>query len=264
MKKVMFGVNAVNAGQRNVEVSPAVIAVSTNGGFRMTAPVSRALGMAHGDYMMFLNTIDGVENAIRNNDPAVIDYCNENGIAFPSPEANIAIHKAFDQWFVAKGIPMKDTKGNFQMTAERLTIKDKTNFARQNFDAMYNAALEGADEETVAALTREGITRDEQIDILANFVTPKEVKKYQGCKMANNSKLTGIGVALTGTDSNVWNQLKEDLEDKESVNRSFEIDLTEPYEMEISDGYEIVKVVAYELGNSVDEAPIARGAKAED
>lgn len=261
MKKVMFGVNAVNAGQRNVEVAPAIIATSTNGGFRMTAPVSRALSCAHGDYMMFLNTIDGVEAAIRNNDPNLVAYCEEHELEFGTPEAAIAIHKAFDQWFVAKGIVLKDGKGNYQTTSERLTKKDKVTYATQNFDAMYNAALEGADEETVASLTRDGITKEEQIDILSNFVMPKEIKKYQGCKLANNSKLTGIGAALTGTDSNVWNQLKEDLDDKESVNRIFEIDLSEPYEMEVSNGYENVTVVAYALGASKDEAPIVRGSK---
>lgn len=259
MKKVLFGVNAVNAGQRNVEVSPAIIATSTNGGFRMTAPVSRALACAHGDYMMFLNTTDAVESAIKANDERLVAFCEKEGLEFGTPEANIAIHRAFDQWFVAKGIALKDGKGNNQMVSERLSKKDKITFATQNFDAMLKSALENADEETVAALTRPGIEKDEQIAILAEFVNAKEVQKYQGCKLANNAKVTGIGAPLTGTDSNVWNQLKEDLTDREAVNRVFEIDLDEPYQMEISNGYEMVPVVAYELGAYKDEAPIARG-----
>ena len=46
-----FGFSAVNAGQRNVAVEPQLIAVSTEGNFRMTPPVSRALGLSSGDYI---------------------------------------------------------------------------------------------------------------------------------------------------------------------------------------------------------------------
>lgn len=35
-----FGFSAVNAGQRNVAVEPQLIAVSTEGNFRMTPPKS--------------------------------------------------------------------------------------------------------------------------------------------------------------------------------------------------------------------------------
>lgn len=38
-----FGFSAVNAGQRNVAVEPQLIAVSTEGNFRMTPPVSLLL-----------------------------------------------------------------------------------------------------------------------------------------------------------------------------------------------------------------------------
>ena len=42
-KKSAFGFSAVNAGQRNVAVEPQVIATSTMGQFRLTAPVTRLL-----------------------------------------------------------------------------------------------------------------------------------------------------------------------------------------------------------------------------
>ena len=56
-----FGFSAVNAGQRNVAVEPQLIAVSTEGNFRMTPPVSRALGLSSGDYVTFLHNIDEIK-----------------------------------------------------------------------------------------------------------------------------------------------------------------------------------------------------------
>ena len=52
--KMAFGFASVNAGQRNVVVTPQVIAVSTEGGFRITAPVSRVHGIAAGENVMYL------------------------------------------------------------------------------------------------------------------------------------------------------------------------------------------------------------------
>lgn len=258
MKKINFSVSAVNAGQRNVVVNPEVIASSTNGGFRVTPPVSKALGLAHGDYLMFLNNINEIDQAINAQMPELVEFCNENGVELGSVEAAKLIHGEFDQWYVAKGIALKNGKGNYLMSNERLTKKDKITYATQNFDTMLDAAMEQADDEVKAALTREGITKEEQIDILSEFVTPREVVKYQGCKLANPAQLTGIGTSLTGTDSNVWNQLKSDLDDKEAVNRAFAIDIDAPEQFEISNGFENVTVVAFLLGEYKDEAPVQR------
>lgn len=264
MKKINFSVSAVNAGQRNVVVNPEVIASSTNGGFRVTPPVSKALGLAHGDYLMFLNNINEIDQAINAQMPELVEFCNENGVELGTSEAYNLIHREFDEWYVAKGIALKNGKGNYLMSNERLTKKDKTTYATQNFDTMMAAAMEQADDEVKDALNREGITKEEQIDILSEFVTPREVVKYQGCKLANPAQLTGIGTSLTGTDSNVWNQLKNDLEDKEAVNRSFAIDITSPEEFEINNGFENVKVTAFLLGAYTDEAPIQRNKKNAD
>lgn len=264
MKKINFSVSAVNAGQRNVVVNPEVIALSTNGGFRVTPPVSKALSLAHGDYLMFLNNINDIDQAINAKNPDLVEFCNENGLEFGSKEATDFIHREFDAWYVAKGIALKNGKGNYQMTSERLTKKDKVTYANQNFDTMFDAAMEQADDEVKDALTRDGITKEEQIDILSEFVTPREVVKYQGCKLANPAQLTGVGVSLTGTDSNVWNQLKADLDDKETVNRAFAINIDEVEKFEISNGFETVEIVAYALGEYKDEAPIQRTKKAAD
>ena len=95
-KAMGFGFSAVNAGQRNVSVEPQVIAVSTEGNFRITPPVSRVLGIGHGDYVMFLNNVDNIDAAIAAKDAQVVAFCKEQGLEVGSPEAAIAIHKAFD------------------------------------------------------------------------------------------------------------------------------------------------------------------------
>ena len=237
-KAMGFGFSAVNAGQRNVSVEPQVIAVSTEGNFRITPPVSRVLGIGHGDYVMFLNNVDNIDAAIAAKDAQVVAFCEEQGLEVGSPEAAIAIHKAFDMWAIAKGIVEYDTKGNQKTSTERLTKNDKIKFVSQNFDTMLEQAMEQADDDTKAALSRDGITKEEQTDILAAFVTPRELPKYKGSKAANPAGLTGAGTSLTFTDSNVWKQLKADMGDTATkLNRVFDVDVEEVQDIVLSDGY---------------------------
>ena len=51
-KGLSFGMGIVNAGQRAVSEEPELVVVSTPGSFRMTAQVSKALGIAHGEYVI--------------------------------------------------------------------------------------------------------------------------------------------------------------------------------------------------------------------
>lgn len=264
-KAMGFGFSAVNAGQRNVIVEPQVIAVSTEGGFRVTPPVSKVLGIGHGDYIMFLNNIDNIDAAIAAKAEPVVAFCNENGLELGSPEAMIAIHKEFDMWAIAKGVIEYDTKGNQKTITERLSKNDKIKFASQNFEAMLSSALENADEETKEALTRDGVTKEEQIDILAAFVTPRELPKYKGSKAANPAGLTGAGTSLTFTDSNVWKQLKADMGDEATkLNRVFDVDVEDLQDVELTNGYKTVSVKALVLGSSVDKEPVRVGKAAEE
>lgn len=259
-----FGFSAVNAGQRNVTVEPQVIAVSTEGNFRITPAVSKVLGLQHGEYIMFLSNVDNIDAAIQNNAPEVVEFCEANGLELGSPEAMIAIHKEFDMWAVAKGIAEFDPKGNAKTGTERLTKNDKLKFVSQNFEAMLEGALEEADEETKDALSRDGITKDEQIDILTAFVTPKEVAKFKGSKVASPSQTSGIGTALTFTDSNVWKQLKADMgEEASAMNRVFDVDVEDIQDITLSDGYKEVTVKALVLGESTDKEPARIGSKDE-
>ena len=260
VKGMSFGFSAVNAGQRNTVVEPQIIAVSTEGSFRMTPPVSRVLNIGHGDYAAFANNIDKIDMAIANNDADLVAFCEEHGLAWGSAEAAVAIHNEFDMWVVYKGVAEKDAKGLPKITTERLTKQDKIRFASANFDVMLESALANADNEVKEALTREGVTREEQIDILASFVKPRELQKFSGSKVANPAKLVGKGTVVTFTDTNVWNQIKHDLGDAATtVNRAFDIDVDKLIDVDIDNGYEIVPVKAVLLGSYTDEKPARVG-----
>lgn len=265
VKAMGFGFGVVNAGQRNIVVEPQFIAVSTEGNFRITPPVSKALGVGHGDYIMFLNNVDNIDAAIASKDAVVVDFCEANGLELGTPEAAIAIHKEFDMWAIAKGIVEYDTKGNIKTTTERLTKNDKTKYVSQHFDEMLAAAYEHADKETKDALTRDGVTKEEQIDILTAFVVARELPKYKGSKVANPAGLTGAGTSLTFTDSNVWKQLKADMgDDAEKMNRVFDVDIENLQDVTLSNGYNEVTVKAVVLGDSVDKEPARIGKKADE
>ena len=264
-KSIGFGFSAVNAGQRAVTVDPQLIAVSTEGNFRITAPVSKLLGIGHGEYIMFLSNVDNIDQAIVNKAPEVIAFCEEQGLELGSPEALIALHKEFDQWAIAKGVIEFDPKGNARTSQERLSKKDKLTFVSQNFDQMLEQALEEADDEVKDALSREDITKEEQMDILATFVQPRELPKHKGSKVANPAGVTGPGTPLTFTDSNVWKQLKADLgEEATSVNRVFDIDIDNIQDVPMSDGYKEVVVKALVLGDYTDKEPARIGSKDEE
>ena len=264
VKSLNFGFSAVNAGQRNVSVEPQVIAVSTEGNFRMTAPVSRALGIANGEYVMFLSNVDNIDAAIAQKDPQIVKFCKANELELGSAEAAIAIHKEFDAFAIAKGVKEFDTKGNVKSITERLTKNDKLKFVAQNFDEMLEAALTQADDATKDALSRDGVTKEEQMEILTAFVTPRELPKFKGSKVANPAGLTGIGTSLNFTDSNVWKQLKVDLgDDAEKFNRIYDVDVEDLQDVVINDGYKDVTVKAIILGDYTDKEPARIGKSAE-
>lgn len=264
VSKMAFGFSTVNAGQRNVSVEPQFIATSTDGGFRVTPPVSKALGVSHGEYIMFLTNVDNIDAAIANRDETLVKFCEDAGLEFGSVEAAIAIHKEFDSFAIAKGIKEYDTKGNVKETQERLSKNDKIRFASQNFEDMVEAIKAERNSENpakevveaVEALEREGVTKEEQIDILAQFVVPRKLPKFKGSKCANPAGVTGTGVVLSFTDTNVWKQLKVDLGEKaNTVNRIFDVDIEDMQDVVVSDGFNDVTVKALILGEYTDKEP---------
>lgn len=258
MKKMnlSFGFSSVQSGVRNANVEPQLIAVSTEGGFRITPAVSKALGLQAGDNVMFLNNVDEVQKAIDNNVQELVDAVAEAGLEWGTSEAAAYVHTNLDQWAIAKGIQEFTDKGVAKTCKERLSQKDKVAIADQNYAEMMEGLNASDNAEAIEAINREGITREEQLGILANFVEAKELKKYRGSKTANTAGLTGTGVALNFTDSNIWKQIKSDLgNDATKKNRVFNIDLDKMQTATVHNGYEAVTISILPLEEYVDEEP---------
>lgn len=251
--KLSFGLGAVNVAKRNAISEPELVVNPTVGGFRITPAVSRALGLTNGGYIMFVSNIDAIEQAIANKDENLVAFCAEENIDMSTPEGVKAIHEAFDEWGIAKGIQMFDKNGNAVKTKERMSKTDKVEYVTNNFDDVLKAAIENGEPEFAASLQVEGITKEEQIEILANAVNPEQVNKYYGSKCSNSSNLSGTGVSLTFSDSAVWGALKEDLgEEANKMSRTFEVDIKELREVPYFNGHKEVIVKAAMLGEFKD------------
>lgn len=262
--KLSFGLGAVNVAKRNAVSEPELVINPTVGGFRITPAVSRALGLTNGGYIMFVSNIDAIEQAIANKDENLVAFCAEENIDMNTPEGVKAIHEAFDEWGIAKGIQMFDKNGNAVKTKERMSKTDKVEYVTNNFDDVLKAAIENGEPEFAASLQVEGITKEEQIEILANAVNPEQVNKYYGCKCSNSSNLSGTGVSLTFSDSAVWGALKEDLgEEAKKMSRTFEVDIKELREVPYFNGHKEVIVKAAMLGEFKDTES-TRKSKGED
>lgn len=251
--KLSFGLGAVNVAKRNAVSEPELVVNPTVGGFRITPAVSRALGLTNGGYIMFVSNIDAIEQAIANKDENLVAFCAEENIDMNTPEGVKTIHEAFDEWGIAKGIQMFDKNGNAVKTKERMSKTDKVEYVTNNFDDVLKAAIENGEPEFAASLQVEGITKEEQIEILANAVNPEQVNKYYGSKCSNSSNLSGTGVSLTFSDSAVWGALKEDLgEEAKKMSRTFEVDIKELREVPYFNGHKEVIVKAAMLGEFKD------------
>lgn len=259
-----FGFAVVNTGQRKVNDEPQVVAVSTPGTFRLTPAVSKSLQIANGDYVTFLNNIDQIDAAIEAQAPELVQFCEENGLAYGSDEANAAIHNEFDAWCIAKGIQEFDSVGNPKTIKERLSKNDRLAIAKNNFESMLEEARASENEELVAAVNREGATEEELIAILADCVEGHILPKYSGSKAANPSGLNGTGISLNFSDSNVWGQLKADLSADEAkrVNRVFSADLDAAQTIELFNGYKNVTTKILPLEFAKDET-VTRNTKKE-
>ena len=251
--KLSFGLGAVNVAKRNAVSEPELVVNPTVGSFRITPAVSRALNLTNGGYIMFVSNIDAIEQAIANKDENLVAFCAEENIDMNTPEGVKAIHEAFDEWGIAKGIQMFDKNGNAVKTKERMSKTDKVEYVTNNFDDVLKAAIENGEPEFAASLQVEGITKEEQIEILANAVNPEQVNKYYGSKCSNSSNLSGTGVSLTFSDSAVWGALKEDLgEEAKKMSRTFEVDIKELREVPYFNGHKEVIVKAAMLGEFKD------------
>ena len=259
--KFNFGVQAVQAGQKSstVNAEPMLIANSTPGKFVITAPVSKALNIAVGENVMFLNNIAGVEAAVQARNEDVVAFAAEQGIDINTREGEDALVATLTQWFIAKGVPQYDSKGNPVMATERYTKEDKAKYLAEhalelvaaNRDALVKEFGELSDEELAEHLT-------------VDMVESPKFHAASGSKTATTASTTGVGCQLIFTDSSIWTSLKKDLgDDAPRVNRIYKVLVDEAQTAEFNNGKENVSITILPIEFKEDVAPVVRTKKAE-
>lgn len=256
-----FGLSTVRQTRTNVSV-PQVVATTTRGGFRLTPMVSNLLDLKAGDNVMFINNVNEINAAITSKQDVVVDFCKSAGLDIDSPEAKVAIHNEFDLWGIAKGVPEYTPNGEPKTALLRLSKKEKLRKVASDFENLLEQALASGNEALVEALTKADITKEEQMEIISEFMQGDEVQKFTGSRVANPSGMNGTGVTLTFSDSNVWQQLKADLGfDMDKTVRTFEIDTENIQTVAVHDGHKEVDVKVLLLGKHVD---VVRDSKEDD
>lgn len=260
--KISFGVQAVQAGQKSstVNAAPQLIANSTSGKFVITSPVSKALNVAVGENVMFLNNIQGVEAAIQARVEDVVNYAAEKGIDINTREGEEQLLAAFTQWFIAKGIKQYDSKGNPIMASERYTKDDKAKYLDEH-------KMEIVDENRDALVAQFGEMSDEELaeKLTIDMVEAPKFHACSGSKTATTASATGVGCQLNFTDTAIWGALKADLGDLATKkNRIFNVLLDEVQKVDFNNGKENVTIDIYPIEFVEDTDPIVRATKAEN
>lgn len=245
---IKFNINAVQAGQKSATLNavPQLLAKSTAGQFAITAPVSKALGIAVGENVMFLNDFDAVEKAIMSENPEVVAYAAENGYDLTKREDVDKLITELGSWYIAKGVKQYNRKGEPVMAAIRMSKEEK----RAYFDKMT--------EEEKQAIVDAGVDVEDD-EALANAIA-LTYHASSGSKTSTTSTATGVGLQLSFTDTAIWGALKADLGDnKENKVRVFNVALDDAQKTTFNDGFKDVEIEAYPIEFVEDKDPIVRG-----
>jgi len=262
---ISFGINAVASGVKSsvVNAEPMLVISSTKGSFSITGSVSKALNVQPGEYIMFANDATDVEKAVLDKVDAVVNFAAENGFDLDTPEGVEACVKAATTWYIAKGVALFKKDGSPVMCSIRLSKEEKQKFYDDNVDEFIN-------ENRKMLIDSYNLSDDATDDEIKEHFTVEEMQNpqtqaFSGCKLATTGNLTGVGLKLNFSDTNNWEQLKSDLEDKSAVKRSYKVDVKGGIKSTFNNGKDDVDVVYYPLGEFVDEKPsrVAANKKAE-
>lgn len=259
--KFNFGIQAVQAGQKTstANAEPQLIANSTAGKFVITAPVSKALNIAVGENIMFLNNIAGVEAAVQSRNEDVVAYAEELGLDLSTRDGEDALVAALTQWFIAKGVLQYTSKGEPVMATERYTKEDKAKYLEEHRMEIV-AANRDALVEQFGAMSDEELAEHLTVDMVES---PK-FHAASGSKTATTASATGVGCQLVFTDSSIWNTLKKDLgDDATKKNRIYDVLLDEGQTANFNNGREEVSIYVLPIRFKEDVDPIVRVKKAE-
>lgn len=244
--KISFGFKAVVAGQKASisSADPQLVVASTPGKFSITPNVSSLMGLQPGEYIQFADNIGEIEAAIRNRQPELVEWANENGLDLNTAEGVAATIKEFRLLGIFKGVALKNAKNETLMVNARTSKEEKAAYAAENRDELVNMLIANG-------VKPEDITDE----VILASVGSKQEPGFSGSKLASTTDMTGTGLALTFTDSNVWNVLKSDV-DKETrtkMKRVFDVDVKNTIKMPFNNGFENVEVEVFPLINPKDE-----------
>lgn len=264
---VSFGLDSLNVVASGVKTSTVsnesqLVALSTKGGFAITPAVSKALNLASGDNIMFVNNSSWAENEVAQRTDMVVSIAQENGLDLDNPIDAQSIVTALTKWFIGKAYAKKTKTGKDVMSPVRLSAEEKAELLKtqlpdivaNNREALiekFNLASDASDEEIASHVT-------------VDDIAAPEAPAYVGAKLASNGNVPGVGLKLSFSDTSTWEQMKADLDDKTGIKRVFDIDLKGRVVVKLNNGYEDVEVTLYPVGDYTDEKPVRVGKKAAD
>lgn len=264
---VSFGLDSLNVVASGVKTStvsnePQLVALSTKGGFAITPAVSKALNLASGDNIMFVNNSSWAENEVAQRTDMVVSIAQENGLDLDNPIDAQSIVTALTKWFIGKAYVKKTKTGKDVMSPVRLSAEEKAELLKtqlpdivaNNREALiekFNLASDASDEEIASHVT-------------VDDIAAPEAPAYVGAKLASNGNVPGVGLKLSFSDTSTWEQMKADLDDKTGIKRVFDIDLKGRVVVKLNNGYEDVEVALYPVGDYTDEKPVRVGKKVAD
>lgn len=259
--KFNFGVQAVQSGQKSstVNAKPQLIVNSTPGKFVVTSPVSKALNIAVGENIMFLNNIAEVEIAVQSRNSDIVAYAEELGIDLSTRSGEDKMIDALTQWYIAKGVPQYKSNGEPIMASERYTKEDKAKYLAEH-------AMEIVAENREALIEQFGNLSDEELaeNLTVEMVESPKFHAASGSKTATSASTTGVGCQLNFSDTSIWNTLKKDLGDEASKkNRIYDVLVDEPQTINYNNGKENVEITILPIEFKEDTDPINRMKKAE-
>lgn len=259
--KLNFGVQAVQAGQKSstVNAEPQLIANSTPGKFVVTAPVSKALNIAVGENIMFLNNIAGVEAAVQSKSEDILALAAELGYDLSTKDGEDAMVDHLTQWYIAKGVLQYNSKGEPVMATERYTKEDKAKYLAEH-------RMELVEANRAALVEQFGDLSDEELadKLTIDMIESPKFHAASGSKTATTASTTGVGCQLIFTDSSIWTSLKKDLGDEAPrMNRIYNVLVDEAQTAEFNNGKENIEITILPIEFKEDVPPVVRTKKAE-
>lgn len=254
-----FGISAVanrvrRAKGSTVESDPKLILSVTKGNFSITGSLSKALGLKSGDNIMFANNIADVESIVTTKENEdLLNYAKENGFDLNTAEGVNACIKSLTVWYIAKGVPLFKNDGTELTVSVRTSKEEKKKLYDENIDSIIAANRD----QLIAAYNLNADATDDEIKehYTVDEMQSPRTQAFSGCKLASNSNVVGTGFRLNFSDSNNWEQLKADMEDKTAFRRVFSVDIKNGETGKFNDGHKIVDVTYYPLGEYTDEKP---------